>query len=73
MNKLTTKISHDELMCAYAPLMDLSIAMDDIVASTGTGSAGKIIEFFDGKVKRAMIPLKECLDRIQEENPGQFT
>ncbi len=68
-----TEISYDELMCAYAPLVDVSIAFDKIAASTGTGSGGKIIEFFDGKVKRAMIPLKECLDKIQEENPGQFT
>ncbi len=73
MKELTTEISHDELMHAYAPLVDVSIAFDEISASTGTGSGGKIIEFFDGKVKRAMIPLKECLDRIQKENPDQFS
>ncbi len=67
-----TEISYDELMCAYAPLVDVSRALDEIMAMTNGGDASKIIGAIDEKVKRAMVPLKECMDRIEEENPDQF-
>ena len=65
-----TEISYDELIHAWAPLVDVSIALDRLVEKAG--GAGKIIGFMDDKVKRAMVPLKECMDRIEEENPDQF-
>ena len=68
-----TEISYDELMCAYAPLVDVSRALDEIMTSTNGGDAGKIIGAMDEKVKRALEPIKECLDRIEEENPDQFS
>jgi hypothetical protein len=68
-----TEISYDELMCAWAPLVDVSMALDEIMASTNGGDASKIIGAMDEKVKRALEPIKECLDRIEEENPDQFS
>ena len=67
-----TEISYDELIHAWAPLVDVSIALDRFLKKAGTGDAGKIIGAMDDKVKRAMVPLKECMDRIEEENPDQF-
>ncbi len=67
-----TEISYDELMCAWAPLVDVSRALDEIVASTSTGNASKIIGVMDEKVKRALEPIKECIERIEKENPDQF-
>ena len=67
-----TEISYDELINAWAPLVDVSMALDKIVASTSSGDAGKLIGFIDGKVKRALEPLQECLDRLEKENPDQF-
>ena len=72
MSKLTTEISHDELIDAWAPLVDVSMALDKIVASTSSGDGGKLIGFIDGKVKRALQPLQECIDRLERENPDQF-
>ncbi len=68
-----TDISYDELMHAWAPLVDVSMALDKLVEKAGTGNADAIIGFMDDKVKRAMVPLKECMDRIEEENPDQFS
>ena len=68
-----TEISYDELINAWAPLVDVSRALDKLVEKAGGGNAGEIIGFMDDKVKRAMVPLKECMDRIEEENPDQFS
>jgi len=68
-----TEISYDELMHAWAPLVDVSMALDEIVASTGTGNADKMIWTMNDKVKRALEPIKECMDRIEEENSDQFS
>ena len=73
MSNLTTEISHDELMHAWAPLVDVSRALDKLVEKAGGGNAGEIIGIMDDKVKRAMVPLKECMDRIEKENPDQFS
>ena len=50
MIKLTTVISHDELMGEWAPLIDVSRTMDRILEYVG-GDAGATIEFMDDKVK----------------------
>jgi hypothetical protein len=71
MSKLTTEISHKELIHAWAPLVDVSMTLDKLVEKAG--GAGEIVGFMDDKVKRAMVPLKECMDRIEEENPDQFS
>ena len=68
-----TEISYDELMNAWAPLVDVSMALDKIREKAGNGDAGKMIGFMDDKVKRALEPLEECIDRIEKENPDQFS
>ena len=73
MSNLTTEVSYEELVGAWAPLMDVSKALDRLVASTSAGDAGKLIGFIDGKVKRALEPLQECLDRLEKENPDIFS
>ncbi len=73
MSNLTTEVSYDELIHAWAPLFDVSMALDKLVEKAGGGIAGEIIGGMDDKVKRAMVPLKECMDRIEEENPDQFS
>ncbi len=71
MSKLTTEISHKELIHAWAPLFDVSMALDKLVEKGG--NAGEFFGYLDGKVKRALEPLKECTERIQKENPDQFS
>ncbi len=73
MSKLTTEISHKELIHALAPLVDVSMALDRLVEKVGGGNAGKIIGFIGDKVKRALEPLKECIERIEKENPDHFS
>ena len=73
MNKLTTEISHAELIHAWAPLMDVSMTLDRLIEKTSGGNAGEIIGFMDDKVKRALEPLQECIKRIEKENPDQFS
>ena len=73
MSELTTEISHEELIGAWAPLMDVSMALDNIREEAGDGTAGEIIGCMDDKVKRALESLQECIDRIQKENPDQFS
>ena len=68
-----TEISYEELMHTWAPLEDVSMALDKIREKAGDGTAGEIIGFMDDKVKRALEPINECLDRIMEENPDQFS
>ena len=69
MNKVTAEISHEELMHAWAPIADVSTMLDRIKA---VGVDNEIIGFMDDKVKRAEEQLKECLHRIEKENPEQF-
>ena len=69
---MKTDISYDELINAWAPLVDVSIALDRLAEKADGGNAGEIVGFMDDKVKRAMVPLKECLDSIEQENPDQF-
>jgi len=73
MSELTTQISHEELVHAWAPLVDVSMALDKIREQAGSGKAGEIIGFMDDKVKRALEPLRECIDKIEKENPDHFS
>ncbi len=73
MSELTTQISHEELVHAWAPLVDVSMVLDKIREKAGGGKADEIIGFMDDKVKRALEPLQECMDRIEKENPDQFS
>ena len=68
---MKTEISFDELIGAWAPLADVSIALDRLMEKSDGGS--EIIRFMDGSVKRALEPLVECIHRIEKENPDQFT
>ncbi len=70
---MVTQISYDELLHAWAPLADVSIVLDKCLEKAGTGLYGKMIGAMDDKLKRALEPIKECLDRIEEENPDQFS
>ena len=67
----TTQITYNDLMKAWAPLMYVSMTLDRILEQAG-GDAGPAIGFMDDKVKRALEPLEEYLDRIQEENPSAY-
>jgi len=71
MSNLTTEVSYDELMHAWAPLMDVSMALDKLTEKGG--NAGEFFGYLDGKVKHALEPLKECTERIQKENPDKFS
>jgi len=70
MSELMTQISHEEPVHAWAPLADVSMAFDKIREKAG---AGEIIGFMDDKVKRALEPLQECIDKIEKKNPDQFS
>jgi hypothetical protein len=72
MSKLATEISHEELIHAWVPLVDVSMTLDALMEKAGGGNAGEIIGFMDDKVKRALEPLQACLDRIEQANPDQF-
>ena len=71
MTKLATEISHEELLHAWAPLMDVSMTLDRVKEKAG-GKAGEILGFMDDRVKRALEPLQECIEIIEKENPDQF-
>lgn len=73
MSKLTTEISHKDLMNAWAPLVDVSMTLDTLMKKAGGGKAGEIIGFMDDKVKRALEPLKACIDRIENADPDNFS
>ncbi len=70
MRELTTQISHKELIDAWAPLVDVSMALDKIREKAG---AGEIIGFMDDKVKRALEPIQKCVERIEKDTPDQFS
>ena len=70
---MKTEISYDELIGAWAPLVDVSMTLDRLMEKVGGGNAGEIIGVMDDKVKRALEPLQECIDRIEKENPDQFS
>ncbi len=70
---MVTEISYDELIHAWAPLVDVSDTLDRCLEKAGTGNAGKIIGVMDDKLKRALEPLEECIDRIEKENPDIFS
>ncbi|MEE8287977.1 MAG: hypothetical protein V3R25_01035, partial [Nitrosomonadaceae bacterium] len=61
----------DELIGAWAPLADVSMALDKLMEIAGGDD--EIIGFMDDKVKRALEPLVECIDRIEKENLNQFS
>lgn len=68
-----TEISYDELINAWAPLVDVSMALDRLTEKAGGNNTDDIIGFMDDKVKRALEPLKACIERIERENPDQFS
>jgi hypothetical protein len=49
------------------------MTLDRLVEKAGSNDAGETIGFMDDKVKRALEPLKECIERIEKENPDQFS
>jgi len=72
MRELTTQISHKELIDVWAPIIDVSRTLDIFMEKVGDSNAGEIIRIMDDKVKRALKPLQECIDRIERENPSAF-
>ncbi len=73
MIKLTTEISHKELIHAWAPLVDVSMTLDRLTEKAGGDNGDDLIGFMDDNVKRALEPLKACIERIEKENPDQFS
>ncbi len=67
----TTQITYKDLMNAWAPLIDVSMTLNRILEQAG-GDAGPTIGLMDDKVKRALEPLEEYLDKIQDENPSAY-
>ena len=72
MKELTTQISHKELIDAWAPICDVSMTFDRMKDKLGDGFANELFGFMDDKIKRALQPLQECIDRLERENPDQF-
>lgn len=66
---MKTEISHQELMYAWAPLCDVSMALDRLIKKADTNA---ILLQMDSKVKLAIKPLEEWIDRIESENPEKF-
>jgi hypothetical protein len=73
MNKLTTEISHKELIHALSPLLDVSVTLDRLTEKAGSDNADDIFGIMDANVKRALESLTECIERIEKENPDQFS
>ncbi len=73
MIKLTTEISHKELIHAWAPLVDVSMTLDRLMEKAGSDNADDIFGIMDANVKQAMEPLTECIERIEKENPDIFS
>ncbi len=73
MSKVSTEISHKELIHALAPLVDVSMTLDRLMEKPGGDNAGAIIGFLNDKVQRALEPPKECIERIENEKPDQFS
>ncbi len=73
IDKLTTEISHTELIHALSPLLDVSVTLDRLTEKVGGDNGDDLIGFMDDNVKRALEPLKECIERIEKENPDQFS
>jgi len=68
-----TEISYDELMHAWAPLWDVSMMIQNLQKQVTGDNGSEILSILEGKLQRAKEPLKECMDRIEEENPDQFS
>ncbi len=71
--EMKTEISHKELIHALSPLLDVSMTLDRLTEKAGGDNGDDLIGFMDDKVKRALEPLQECIDRIERENPDQFS
>ena len=65
---MKTEISYNDLINSYAPLVDVSIALDRTRENVGDSET---FRYMDDKVKRALVPLKECIERIEKDNPDQ--
>ena len=68
-----TEISYDELMGVYAPLWDVSMMIQNLQKQVTGDNGSEILAIMEGKLQRAKAPLKECIDRIEQENPDQFS
>ena len=68
-----TEISYDELMGVYAPLWDVSMMIQNLQKQVTGDNGSEILAIMEGKLQREKEPLKECMDRIEKENPDQFS
>ncbi len=73
IDKLTTEISHTELIHALSPLLDVSVTLDRLTEKAASDNADDIFGIMDANVKQAMEPLKASIERIEKENPDQFS
>jgi hypothetical protein len=49
------------------------MTLDRLTEKAGSDNADDLIGFMDDNVKRALETLKECIERIEKENPDQFS
>ena len=68
-----TEISYDELMGVYAPLWVVSMMIQNLQKQVTGDNGSEILAIMEGKLQREKEPLKECMDRIEKENPDQFS
>jgi hypothetical protein len=63
---MNTQVSYEELVNVYAPLWDASQMIKSM------GSSDVVSELAD-KLESAKTPIREHIDRIERENPDQFS
>ena len=72
MNEPTTEISREELMKVWAPLVDVSIALGEIMPS-GNGPVREYFQCMDDKVSRALEPLATWIDKMDGVSSEDFS
>jgi hypothetical protein len=74
---LKTEISYEDLVSAYAPIRGASQFIENAVRvidrKNDDGFAAKFFGEILGQLERARTPLEEIIDRIEKENPDQFS
>ena len=71
---LKTEISYEDLVSAYAPIWDVSRMIEGLKEKIGgDGFANEFFTALEFKLESAQVPLKERTDKIENENPDQFS
>ena len=70
---MKTDITHDELIGVFSPLWDATQMIERLKSVAGDGFANEFLTALEYKLESAKTPLKEHIDKIERENPDQFT